>query len=105
MSEEIPSIDEVIESHNEYITGFVKNLKLWRRVCQKELEKQRAQIEQTHENLKQQKVEYDKISREYIEQSNAWESGLAENLGLNPAEVNFNTFEHLKRRLYIRIYL
>ena len=99
MAEEIPSIDEVIESHNEYnrvrkeFEAMEQTLSESENFSPEELDKQRAQIEQTRENLKQQKVEYYKIAREYIGQRNAWESGLAENLGLSPKDLNFNTFD------------
>ena len=64
MAEEIPSIDEVIESHNEYnrvrkeFEAMEQTLSESEHFSPEELEKQRAQIEQTRENLKQQKVEY-----------------------------------------------
>ena len=99
MAEEVPSIDEVIESHNEYnrvrrqFEAFEQTLAESEHFSPEELEKQKEQLDQTREKLKQQRIEYDKAARKYIEQRNAWQARLAEKLELHPTDVNFNTFD------------
>ena len=92
MAEEIPPIDNVIESHNNY-EKVRANFESLEQNMIDSADFSESEIKELEEKINEYRPDYEKASREYVEHRNEWQKGLAEKLGLKSADIDFNTFD------------